>query len=158
MIFIDSGAFIARFLRRDQHHAEAQAFWAEITRREDRCFTSNFVLDEVLTFLGRTAGNRVAVEKVQAIYRSPVFTVLRPEAADEVQALNLFEKFADQRVSFTDCVSFVLMRNAGLQRAFSFDWHFRLAGFTPLPGMTVHEPPEAPYGGAPSGRVSLPPA
>ena len=43
--------------------------------------------------------------------------------------LNLFEKFADQEISFTDCVSFALMREADIQQAFSFDWHFERAGF-----------------------------
>jgi predicted nucleic acid-binding protein len=39
-------------------------------------------------------------------------------------------KYSDQAISFTDCVSFVLMRREGIKRAFSFDKHFRYAGFT----------------------------
>jgi predicted nucleic acid-binding protein len=35
----------------------------------------------------------------------------------------------DQKVSFTDCVSFTLMREAGIQTAFAFDSHFERAGF-----------------------------
>jgi len=41
-------------------------------------------------------------------------------------------------VSFADCVSFVLMKNHRLKRAFTFDHHFALAGFAMLPA----------YGGA----------
>lgn len=44
-------------------------------------------------------------------------------------ALKLFEKFADQAVSFTDCVSFALMREADIQTVFSSDSHFERAGF-----------------------------
>ena len=40
---------------------------------------------------------------------------------------------ADQEVSFTDCVSFALMREAGIRRAFSFDRHFDLLGFQRSP-------------------------
>ena len=40
--------------------------------------------------------------------------ILRPEADDELEALNLFRKLSDQRVSFTDCVSFALMRRYGI--------------------------------------------
>ncbi len=34
-----------------------------------------------------------------------------------------------QAISFTDSVSFVLMRREGIKRALSFDKHFRHAGF-----------------------------
>jgi predicted nucleic acid-binding protein len=36
-------------------------------------------------------------------------------------------------VSFTDCTSFVLMRTLGLQAAFTFDRHFKRAGFKTIP-------------------------
>ena len=45
----------------------------------------------------------------------------------------MFAKFADQQVSFTDCVSFVLMRRNRLERAFTFDRHFASAGFEITP-------------------------
>lgn len=41
----------------------------------------------------------------------------------------LLQKYADQGVSFTDCVSFVLMQKGDIRRVFSFDRHFRIAGF-----------------------------
>ncbi len=47
--------------------------------------------------------------------------------------MDLFAKFAGQKVSFTDCVSFSLMRRHGLNRAFTFDRHFADAGFELVP-------------------------
>jgi uncharacterized protein len=38
-------------------------------------------------------------------------------------------KYSDQRVSFTDCISFVLMKRERVKIAFTFDRHFSLAGF-----------------------------
>jgi uncharacterized protein len=38
-------------------------------------------------------------------------------------------KYADQGVSFTDCVSFAIMRRHKIRTAFTFDRHFKLAGF-----------------------------
>ena len=129
MIFVDTGAFLARYVRRDQHHHRASEGWATIARRRWRCVTSNFVLDETFTLLARRASYRFAAERARNIMASEILEVLRPTAEDELRALELFEKYADQRVSFTDCVSFVLMRRSRIERAFSFDGHFSRAGF-----------------------------
>jgi predicted nucleic acid-binding protein len=56
-------------------------------------------------------------------------TILRPDAVDELAALVLFKKYADQSVSFTDCISFVLMEKWQIKSAFSFDRHFAISGF-----------------------------
>jgi predicted nucleic acid-binding protein len=67
------------------------------------------------------------------LLHSAALTILRPEAEDEEKAVDLFDKFADQEVSFTDCISFVLMRRNRLERAFTFDRHFGSAGFEIMP-------------------------
>ena len=59
--------------------------------------------------------------------------IFRPDQKDELKALNYFNKHADQNVSFTDCISFVLMRREKIHRAFSFDRHFEFAGFDLIP-------------------------
>jgi predicted nucleic acid-binding protein len=45
------------------------------------------------------------------------------------EALRWLEKFADQKLSFTDCLSFSLMRREGIPAVFGFDHHFALAGY-----------------------------
>lgn len=133
MIFIDTSAFLARYVRRDQYHRRARKGWTEISRRRGKCFTSNFVLDETFTLLARRTSYPFAVERARNIVASTILEVLRPAAEDELRALELFEKYADQRVSFTDCISFVLMRRARITRAFTFDSHFARAGFSVWP-------------------------
>jgi predicted nucleic acid-binding protein len=129
MIFIDTGAFLARYLPADQHHKDATALWNKIRLTHERCATSSFVLDETFTLLARRASYAFAAEKARIIYAANSLEILRPDSLTELAALNWFEKFADQEVSFTDCVSFALMRGAGIQTAFSFDSHFERAGF-----------------------------
>lgn len=133
MIFIDSGAFLARYLSHDQYHRRAVAFWEKIGLNNERCFTSNFVLDEMFTLLGRRAGYDFAVQRAKNIYASKALIIFRPDQKDELKALNYFSKYADQNVSFTDCISFVLMRREKIHRVFSFDRHFELAGFKLFP-------------------------
>lgn len=144
MIFIDTGAFLGRYLSRDQHHAKARAGWTELAGQSWRLYTSNFVLDETFTLLGRRADHAFAAERARRILASRALTILRPDARDEHEALGIFEKFSDQRLSFTDCISFTLMKRHRLQIAFSFDADFERAGFALWPGRSggtswVHE-------------------
>lgn len=46
-----------------------------------------------------------------------------------MEAVEFFEKYADQHVGFLDCISFALMRRHRVQRVFTFDRHFDQAGF-----------------------------
>lgn len=129
MIFVDTGAFLARYLARDRYHGRALRAWERLRRIGWRACTSNFVLDETFTLLGRWASYEFAAARARELLPSSSLEVLRPELEEELEALDLFEKFADQGVSFTDCVSFALMGERGIGRAFGFDRHFVDAGF-----------------------------
>lgn len=129
MIFVDSGALVARYVADDQYHRAASQLWDELAASREPLVTSNFVLDETFTLVGRRAGYSFAAERARFIYASRRFRILRPTEGDELLAIDLFAKFADQKISFTDCLSFALMRAEGIHRVFSFDRHFRLAGF-----------------------------
>lgn len=129
MIFVDTGAFLARYLKRDQHHGAALQGWRELPKLSWQVYTSSFVLDETFTLLGRWASPGFAADRAEAILASESLLILRPEADDELEALELFRKLGDQKVSFTDCVSLALMRRYGIAKAFGFDRHFVHAGF-----------------------------
>jgi uncharacterized protein len=129
MIFIDTGAWLARYLANDQHHKSGVTLWNKIRTARERCITSNFVLDETLTLLARRASYSFAAETARIIYNSSALEILRPDSHTEQAALDWFEKFADQQVSFTDCISFALMHEAGIETVYSFDSHFDRAGF-----------------------------
>lgn len=132
MIFIDTGAFIAKYLASDQYHASGIRRWKKLESSSALLLTSNFVLDETLTLLGRWSSYSFAAKKAQLIYSSTRIEIIRPEEEDERAALKLFEKFADQKVSFTDCISFALMKKRKVRQVYSFDKHFARAGFSIL--------------------------
>lgn len=133
MIFVDTGAFLARHVRRDRHHEKARTAWAEVRARRRRCLTSNFVLDETLTLLGRRVSYVFAAERAAVWWGSEALSIARPDERDELAAIELFRKYADQGVSFTDCVSFALMKRNRVRTAFTFDRHFAAAGFEVWP-------------------------
>ena len=140
MIFIDTGAFLARYIERDQFHQRATEHWQVLQNDGRRCFTSNFVLDETITLLARRSTYQFAAERARNLFDSKSLFILRPDETDELGALELFQKYGDQSVSFTDCVSFVLMEKQNIKTAFSFDRHFTIAGFNVEPSGTLSAP------------------
>ena len=133
MTFVDTSAFLGWYNKDDQYHVQARPIWLTLEVEKRPLYTSNFVLDETLTLLGRRTNYAFAAEQGEALYTSSLLTVLRPSVTDELASLELFKKYADQEVSFTDCVSFTLMRKVGINRVFTFDKHFRWAGFEVIP-------------------------
>jgi predicted nucleic acid-binding protein len=135
LIFIDTGAFVGRYFPRDQHHPAAVRTWNALARDREPFITSNFILDEAFTLLARRAGYSFAADKARRIYSSNTILILRPSEDHELMALDLLEKYADQEVNFTDCVSFALMKSHEIRKVFTFDRHFRLAGFEVSPAL-----------------------
>ena len=136
MIFVDTGAFIARYLVKDSLHKRALEVWTQLAA--ERLFTSNHILGETLTYIGRHASYLYAAECGERIYGSDALEIIYSDREDETAALRLFRKFADRSVSFTDCVSFALMRKFGIDTAFTFDRHFLRAGFGVIGGSKTH--------------------
>jgi hypothetical protein len=128
VIFLDTGAFFARFYVRDQYHDQSLHTWDWISEHKIKCYTSNFIINEILVLL-RPVGLRFALDKARSIYSSGNIEILRPSQNDEAFALEFFKQYGEQKVSFTDCVSFALMKRSHLKKAFTFDDHFQMAGF-----------------------------
>ncbi len=87
------------------------------------------MLDETFTLLARRAGYAFAAARARVILATESLQILRAGEEEMARAVELFDRLGDQRVSFTDCLSFALMRREGIRRAFAFDRHFEAAGF-----------------------------
>ena len=133
MIFVDTGALLARHLPSDQHHEAATAIWQQLASSSERLATTNLVIAEYLTLLARRTTPAFAAERGKALYGSDALAVLRPTEAEETQAILLMEKLGPSGVGFVDCVSFAIMQANSIRTAFTFDHHFVAAGFQVLP-------------------------
>jgi len=128
MIFIDTGAFIAKYLANDQYHTVAIKRWNKILDK-NKLFTSNHIIDETITLLMRKTTPIFAVEKAKIFYQTEVFKILRTDMDDELSALKLLEKYKDQEITFTDCLTAVLMKRYNIKKIFTYDGHFNLFNF-----------------------------
>jgi len=133
-IFIDTGAYLAYYHKRDTHHKKSVDTWKNITQTPIMLVTTNHIIDEFATLLGRRKDYRYAAEKVRRIFNSNC-VIERTDEIDEKMALTLFEKYADQDISFTDCLSFIVMQQRNIQKVFTFDKHFEYAGFEVIPSL-----------------------
>jgi hypothetical protein len=56
--------------------------------------------------------------------------ILRVTEEIEASAKLIFRRFEDKRLSFTDCTSFALINQFGIEAVFAFDEHFRYHPYT----------------------------
>jgi len=131
--FYDTWAFIALANSRDAAHEVA----ADLDRTlEDEGYvgvTSDYVLDETLTFLNAAAGSKVAsafLDAVLARVAAEDLQLLDVGSVRREQAIAVFRKLApsERRLSFTDATSFALMHELSISHAFTADAHFHRAG------------------------------
>ena len=123
---------MAKEIAADQHHEQAVEFWNRIRVEEPVIYSSEHILDETATLLARRTSYAWSAEWGRDVLGAGVHFLATAEG-DLLEAFFLMKKFADQAVSFTDCISFVLMKKEGLRDVFGFDRHFASAGFRVWP-------------------------
>lgn len=127
-LFIDTSAFIALADKDDQHHHAAQEFFNSQISLNCRFLTSNFVVCETVTYLRIHVSYRAAVLFWENLHQSKRMEIHSISAELEEKAFRLLKRYNDKTFSFTDCTSFALMENLGMDAAFAFDDHFRQFG------------------------------
>jgi predicted nucleic acid-binding protein len=133
--FIDTSALYALIDKRDTHHAAARDAVGALLRSGRRMVTSDYVIAETINLANARGGTQVALRILDLLERSAGIRVewIGPLRFDQTKAF--FRKRSDHPVSFTDCSSFVVMRELRLSDALTTDRHFRQAGFQVLVGV-----------------------
>lgn len=130
-LLADTSALLALVLNEDSHHDEAAQF-IQGSRRA-RFVMTELILSEVVTRIRARADAARAVAFADDALRSRRYDVVFVDAELLHGALGQMARFADKRLSLTDCASFEVIARLGLEAAFSFDRDFRDCGFRMLP-------------------------
>ncbi len=69
---------------------------------------------------------------LEALKTSPEVEIVAASTELFAKGVQLYRERADKSWSLTDCMSFVVMRDHGLQDALTADHHFEQAGFRAL--------------------------
>jgi uncharacterized protein len=138
VVFLDAGPLVAYFHESDVFHRAALAGFAALERSEGGVFSTSLCVAEAVTVLARATGDHLAAAHAGRKILEWQMEIARPTLAEERRALALMETYAEKRVSYVDCVSFVLMDARGTRTAFTFDEdHFvkvrKLKTWVPIP-------------------------
>lgn len=128
-VFVDSSFLFAYFVESDTFHTESQNIFQAMAKQQLELVVSNFILDETYTLLRIKSNLPTALALRQALENSKILlTIIRVTVDDEADAWEWFTK-PWSKLSYTDCVSFALMKRLGLTQVATFDVHFAKAGF-----------------------------
>jgi uncharacterized protein len=130
---MDASAWIALLDADDNHHELASRTYPRLLQDYQGVLMTNLLVSEVYASVRRNVGHKVAIEFLDAIHASPRFHIIQSTAELETQAQQLLRQYDDQVFSYTDAVSFALMRERKITDAFTFDHHFDVLGFRRVP-------------------------
>ncbi|MCS6918262.1 MAG: PIN domain-containing protein [Fimbriimonadales bacterium] len=129
-VFVDTSALYALLDSSDQFHTDAARLLQSLAQQSAELITTNYVLVETTALLQSRLGIQAVEDFLLNI--KPLLTVLWVDEQTHHSAENLLLTMRRRRVSFVDCISFVVMREQSVNIAFANDQHFVEAGFTLL--------------------------
>jgi len=130
-VFIDTGIFIAFFIRQESRHDDVTAKYQWYRKNKAIFVTSTYVLDELFTWFAYHQPSSITEKVVRALDRIEKERELRVIDVDEVtrkKASELFTKYLDQRISFTDVTTAILLKKFSFDELFTLDSDFRNIG------------------------------
>jgi predicted nucleic acid-binding protein len=132
-VFLDTGYVIALELKSDENHKKALKHWRSVARSLPLLVTTSYVFDEIVTFFNSRGHHTKAAEIGNRLLSSPSIRLIHVEEDLFQEGWNYFQKHKDKDYSMTDCISFLVMHEFGIDTAFAFDKHFVQAGFKRVP-------------------------
>ena len=133
--FVDTSGWVALFDASDKYHLHAVNGFNTLLGTPVNFLTSDYIFDETITLLLQRGGQNQAVRFGNWMLNADNIDLLYIHEGVWKTAWEMFQSYEDKEWAFTDCTSFVLMRQHGLHQAFTFDHHFEQAGFQLWPGM-----------------------
>jgi predicted nucleic acid-binding protein len=128
LIFFDSSAAYALADLGDPNHAKARALYEGLPSGQG-LLTHNYVVVESFALLQRRMGALAALRAAEDLHRLEVVWVDRDMHAEALARLSRKKR---RHASLVDEISFLVMRERGIDTAFAFDSDFEREGFTTL--------------------------
>ena len=131
LVFADTGYWIAILAPMDTLNGSA----LEVSRNlgQIRIITTEMVISELLASLSKPPELRnTVIKSVEMIFNDPNTEVVPQTSLQFRAAFDRYKARSDKEWSLTDCASFLVMEQRGIQDALAYDHHFDQAGFKAL--------------------------
>ena len=119
--FLDSAYPIALVSTTDQHHAVAAKIAASLKAKPARLITTRAVLLEIGNALAKPHLRAVGIKLLTGFENDPRIEIIPLDESLCRRGLSLFRDRTDKAWSWTDCISFVVMRERRLNEALTSD-------------------------------------
>jgi hypothetical protein len=131
-VFVDTSGLYALVDRRDSRHTLAREIVIGLVKAGRRLVVTDQIVAESATLANARSGAHVALRVLDLVEQSAGIRIewIGPARFDATKTF--FRRHADHGYSFTDCSSFVVMRELKLRSALTSDGHFVVAGFDAL--------------------------
>lgn len=134
-LFVDTAGWVACADAADPAHARSVAARDTALESGHVLVTTDYVVDEALTLVRMRLGLPAAEAWWHQVDRSSRLRWERIDSDRFEKARAAFFRYRDKDFSFTDCTSFIVMRERRLTQVLTTDRHFRQMGFQMLPGV-----------------------
>jgi len=129
--FIDTSFVVALINQRDQYHVQAVELASQFDKRS--LVTTDAVLLEIGNALARNF-KEASIQIIEYFLTSDEVEIIPLNTQLFARAFELYRSHLDKSWGLIDCVSFVVMRDFGLNESLTADKHFEQAGFAVLLG------------------------
>ena len=130
-VFVDTSAWIAFFSARDQNHAEAEQLIRAAAARRALLITTNLVLAEVHRLILHRVSAVAAALALERIESSARVAIVFASGAHHAGAVTWLATLKSHSITYTDAVSFAVIKDVRCAGFLSFDSDFLIAGFHP---------------------------
>ncbi len=131
-VFVDTGAWLSLYDKRDQNHQKAKEVAIYLKDEKVHLITTDYIFDEAVTIIRMRVGHKEAINFGNSLLKSNVVKIVEIDDDFKKEAWNIFVKYKDHRFSYTDCTSFAVLSQMKIERVFGYDKHFESMQFTLL--------------------------
>lgn len=127
-VFLDADLLVALHDLSDLLHKDALQYFEMMSIGNIKPYLSTDVVGEVLTMISQRVGKSKALSLLNE-FRSGKYVIVHPDEQLVYKGEEIFRRVKSKNVSYSDCLSFAIMKAYAIEWVCSFDIHFKKQGF-----------------------------
>lgn len=131
-VFVDTSGFYALLVKRDDAHVQAKKLMRKARQQKRTFVCTDYIIDETATLIKARGLGYLLNDFFDVVLHSRVCRIEWTDNDRFFATKELFLKHSDRGWSFTDCLSFVVMKELKARASLTKDKHFLEAGFDAL--------------------------